>query len=342
MSALRVTHVVCTDAFAGVERYVKNAAVAQAKHGAVVNVIGGESTMRAPLAESGVGWSAGASVGAAVRALRSQPTPDVVVTHMTAADVAGCVAYPRARVPLVSIRHFAAPRGSKRLAAPLLRAVERRLVAEIAVSDAVAAHCGPKTLVIRTGTAPVDDDGTPRERLALIAQRLETEKHTDDAIRAWALAAPAGWRLVVAGDGSRAGVLRDLAAQLGIEGTVDFVGFRPDLSALMRRSSMLIAPTANEGLGLSVVEAMAHGLPVVAAAGGGHLETVGAVPQPYLYEPHDVEAAARNISSLAADPAARHAYGERLRAHQRTSHDAETQWTATSRAIHAVVAGVSS
>lgn len=342
MSGLRVTHVVCTDAFAGVERYVRAAAVAQSRTGSVVRVVGGDENMRAALAPEGIEWAPGGTVPAAVRALRSGPLPDVVVTHMTAADIAAYLAHRRASVPLVSVRHFAAPRGSKALAAPLVRAVERRLDAEIAVSDAVAAHCSPGATVVRTGTSPVDDDGTQREPLVLVAQRLESEKHTDDAIRAWALAAPEGWRLVVAGDGSRTVALRELAARLGVDRSVDFVGFRSDLSTWMRRSSILVAPTANEGLGLSVVEAMAHGLPVVAAAGGGHLETVGAVPEPYLYEPHDVEAAARAISTLAGDPEARRAYGERLRAHQRRSHDAETQWAQTTRAIHAVVAGVPS
>jgi glycosyltransferase involved in cell wall biosynthesis len=339
MSDFRVVHVVCTNAFAGVERYVRDAAIAHARRGAKVHVIGGDSSMRTALAPAGVSWSPGATVPRAIRALRALPTPDVIVTHMTAADVAASLANLGNRVPIVSVRHFAAPRGSHPLATPLIRAAERHNVSEIAVSNAVAAHCAPGVRVIRTGTSMIDDDGTEREPFVLVAQRLEAEKSTDDALQAWALAAPLGWRMVVAGDGARLEHLRELAKQLGVEQTVDFVGFRSDLSALMRRASILIAPTANEGLGLSVVEAMAHGLPVIATASGGHLETAGAVTDPYLYAPHDVEAAARTIAILADNPELCRSYGERLRTHQRLSLDADTQWHQTSIAIEEVGAG---
>jgi glycosyltransferase involved in cell wall biosynthesis len=339
MTRFNVVHIVCTDAFAGVERYVAHAAIAQSEDGAQVHVIGGGLDMRDALARRGVAWSAGGTVTSAMRALRVLPEADVIVTHMTAADIAAYLATRRSRTPLVSVRHFAAPRGSKRLAAPLIRAVEARIVAEIAVSDAVAAHCSADAIVIRTGTEPIADDGTAREPLVLVAQRLEAEKHTEDAIRAWALAAPSGWRMAIAGDGSRAADLKALTRELAVDHTVDFLGFRQDLSALMRRASILVAPTANEGLGLSVVEAMAHGLPVVAAAGGGHLETVGAVTTSYLYAPRDVESAARAVSGLVAEPGARKVYGERLRDHQRRHLDATVQWRATAQAIHAVAIG---
>ena len=46
----------------------------------------------------------------------------------------------------------------------------------------------------------------------------------------------------------------------------------------MRAAGVLLAPRTDEAFGLSVVEAMARGLPVVAAGSGAHLETVGSVP----------------------------------------------------------------
>src|SRR6201999_467277 len=74
---------------------------------------------------------------------------------------------------------------------------------------------------------------------------------------------------------------------------------------------------ADEASGLSVVEAVAAGLPVVAAAGGGHLETVGPVPGAALYDPLDTRQAGRLLADLATDPDRRATYGDALRAGQR-------------------------
>ena len=51
----------------------------------------------------------------------------------------------------------------------------------------------------------------------------------------------------------------------------------------MRAAGVLLAPRTDEAFGLSVVEAMARGLPVVAAGSGAHLETVGSVPGAALF-----------------------------------------------------------
>ncbi len=56
---------------------------------------------------------------------------------------------------------------------------------------------------------------------------------------------------------------------------MELVGHVAETDALLAGASILLAPAPREPFGLSVVEAMAHGLPVVAAGGGAHLETVG-------------------------------------------------------------------
>ena len=53
----------------------------------------------------------------------------------------------------------------------------------------------------------------------------------------------------------------------------------------MRAAGVLLAPRTDEAFGLSVVEAMARGLPVVAAGSGAHLETVGSAPEPRCSSP---------------------------------------------------------
>ena len=105
----------------------------------------------------------------------------------------------------------------------------------------------------------------------------------------------------------------------------------------MARASALVAPCAAEGLGLTVVEAMAAGLPVVAARAGGHAETVGAVGGGVLFPPGDAEAAGRALRALASDPARLHGYAEALRRYQREHFTLEQQQRATDDVYRSVL-----
>ena len=80
----------------------------------------------------------------------------------------------------------------------------------------------------------------------------------------------------------------------------------------MQTASILLATGDRESFGLSVVEAMAIALPVVAARGGGHLETVGPVMSDFLYEPTDTEAGGAALRRLALDAVERQVYGRAL------------------------------
>jgi glycosyltransferase involved in cell wall biosynthesis len=131
---------------------------------------------------------------------------------------------------------------------------------------------------------------------ALAAGRLSPEKGFADAIAA---CARAGVPLVVAGDGPQADELRALAGP-----DVRFTGrVTPgELGALRRGAALAIVPSRYaEILPLAALEAMAAGLPVVAARAGGLAE---AVPDDGLYEPGDVPALAARISALFTDAGA--------------------------------------
>jgi glycosyltransferase involved in cell wall biosynthesis len=336
-----IVHLVTSDGFAGVERYVLGSALTLRAAGFRVTVIGGaRSAMRPPLETGGVTWLPGDGMREAARSLLGVRDADLIDSHMTEADLVAVVLGGIRRIPVVSTRHFASSRGSTGLARAAGRWVGRRVAAQIAISRFVADNIDGPSEVIYTGVDAVPDVAAgSRERTVLLLQRLEPEKATGDAIRSWARVPDRlGWRLLIAGDGSSRKQLEALAAELGVAADVEFLGFRADSQALLTSAGILLAPTPHEGLGISVIEAMAAGTPVVASAAGGHLETVGTVDGAALYPPGDEDAAARVLDRLLRDPEERERYGAALRERQRGAFTREQQTASTAEVFAAVLA----
>ena len=314
---LRVVHVVRSDSFAGVERYICDVAGPLIELGCQVEVVGGDPVrMRAEL-PSGVVHRAAATTGEAFRNLLRGPRADLLHAHMTAAELAAVLAGGLRRTPVVSTRHFAAPRGSSATASLIGRAVARRLVRQISISHFVATRVGEPTLVLHNAVP-----GAPASRLGpqvLVLQRLEAEKDTATAVRAWAMcrARSQGWTLTIAGRGSEADGLRSLAEDLNVADSVHFAGFVTDPGELRQAAGLLLATAPEEPFGLAVVEAMAAGLPVVAAAGGAHLETLAEVGA--FFPPGDSRACAVQLDRLALDAGLRHDLARRARARQQVA-----------------------
>jgi glycosyltransferase involved in cell wall biosynthesis len=199
----------------------------------------------------------------------------VIHAHMTAAEIPAALLKRNAR--LIVTRHFASPRGSTRLARasrPLLR---RRIDSQIAISQFVADRVEGECVVIHNAVSDGADRTAERGKTVLVLQRLEQEKDTPIAIRAWAISrlADNGWRMVIRGRGSQEMTLRQLAANEGVEASVEFPGFTRDPRRALAAATVLLATAPAEPFGLAVVEAMAEGTVVVAADGGAHRETLG-------------------------------------------------------------------
>jgi glycosyltransferase involved in cell wall biosynthesis len=96
----------------------------------------------------------------------------------------------------------------------------------------------------------------------------------------------------------------------------------------MRDAGILVAPCDVEGLGLSVLEAMASGLPVVAAGTGGHLELLDGVGEVCL-PAADAGSMAASLARLGADPALRDAVAGTALARQRSLLALDAQAAAT-------------
>jgi glycosyltransferase involved in cell wall biosynthesis len=341
-SRLHILHVVCTDAFAGVERHIAALAADQASRGHDVEVIGGHpAIITATINDPSVRHQPARTVPQALLALQRTAPPSVINAHMTSAELAAICSPRMWGVPVVSTRHFAQPRGSRRLSRPVVRAAARRISAQISVSRYVADHIDGPSTVIHSGVTTRAGVTLPavREPVVLMAQRLEPEKATDVGIEAFAASGlrSRGWRLQIAGDGHLRHRLHRLAAERGVGDAVDFLGHREDVDTLMCSASILLAPRPDEGYGLTVLEAMATGLPVVAAAGGGHLETAGCLPDAALFPPGNVADAAQLLDRLADDPASRHSYGVALQTLQRRQFTVAAQSAATEAVYRSVL-----
>lgn len=307
---LRIVHAIRSDGFSGVERFVTRLARAQSAAGHEVRVIGGDpARMRPALAGTGIPFAAARTTLEVSRALRSvRGRTDVVNTHMTAAELAAVNAFGARgdRPAVVATRHFARPRRS----AGGLRVdwlVSRVLDAELSISDAVADAIEVPSTVVHTGLAdrPITDGNGPeaRQRIVLVAQRLQPEKRTADAIRIFADSglAQVGWALQIVGAGPEAPLLLEAAEQAGVAQQTELLGHRDDLQDLMRTAAVLLAPCDVEGLGLTVMEAMQAGLPVIAADAGGHADLLAGLDPRALYRPGDLAAAAAALRSLSGD-----------------------------------------
>ncbi|QLQ26642.1 MAG: glycosyltransferase [Dechloromonas sp.] len=108
------------------------------------------------------------------------------------------------------------------------------------------------------------------------AGRLHSVKGFSDLLQAFSVLPPAiagrPLHLLIAGDGELASSLHDQAASLGISGRVCWAGWQQDIGPLLDMSDVFACPSRQETLGNIILEAWAHGKPVVSTATRGALE----------------------------------------------------------------------
>jgi glycosyltransferase involved in cell wall biosynthesis len=135
--------------------------------------------------------------------------------------------------------------------------------------------------------------------------------------------------LVIAGTGSRADELRQQAAALGVDNTVDFVGFVDDtrLAAYYQAADAFVLPTRElEGFGLVTVEALACGTPVLGTPIGATPEILAPLDPSLLFRDASVAAIADGIDRFLQGPGADPERGARLRAACRRYAESQYGW----------------
>ncbi len=116
-------------------------------------------------------------------------------------------------------------------------------------------------------------------------------------------------RLVIAGDGELRPALEARVRERRLGDRIAFAGFRGDLDRLLPAFSVFCLSSRLEGLGTSLLDAMAFGLPVVATAAGGIPEAVEDGVSGRLVPPGDPAALADALAAVLQDEAGRRALG---------------------------------
>jgi glycosyltransferase involved in cell wall biosynthesis len=141
---------------------------------------------------------------------------------------------------------------------------------------------------------------TPADAPLLLAMgRLHKVKAHDVSLKALARFPEA--YLWIAGSGPAEHELKALASRLGVAHRVRFLGWREDAAALYRAADVCLFPSRYEPLGNTVIQAWAHGAPIVAAASQGPGVLIRDGEDGLLTPIDDVEALAAGARRLAYD-----------------------------------------
>ncbi|MGC5010803.1 glycosyltransferase [Streptosporangium sp. DT93] len=291
---------------------------------------------------------------------RAQAPPDIVHSHFWMSGLAALAAARDAGIPVVHTfhalgtvkrRHQGAADTSPRERVGVETMVARHADAIVATcSDEVEELRGMGVPAHRTRVVPCGVDvraftpAGPRADLGagptlLSIGRPVPRKGVETTIRA--LAGVPGATLVVAGgdrDDAETGRLARVAAGCGVDGRVRFLGgvARERVPGLMRAADIVVTVPWYEPFGIVPLEAMACGVPVVASAVGGHLDTVLPGVTGALVPPREPYTLGGTLRRLLAAPGLLDAYGAAAAVRAREHYD----WDGVAARTSAVYAEV--
>jgi len=156
--------------------------------------------------------------------------------------------------------------------------------------------------------------GLRNRQIVLFFGGLKPRKNLETMLDVWTAVAPSHpqARLVVAGGGALLGDLRHRADRLGISASVVFTGYVPeaDKADYFNLADVFFFPSAMEGFGLAVGEAMSSGLPVVVSNRGSIPELVVDGEGGFVSDPTDPARFAERLRLLLGDAALRRKLGQ--------------------------------
>lgn len=244
----------------------------------------------------------------------------IVHTHNSGAMIYGALAARMAGVgAVIHTRHgqrFGASRRQNWTFAGISRLMDR----VVGVSQDSAQQCireGVPAGRVRTICNGIDLTrftyaGSSAGGPAVLVARLVPEKDLPTLLQAVALLVrrEPGFRLQVAGDGPCMQETRQALEQLGLNDHVQLLGECRDVPSVLRRASLFVLSSRTEGISLTLLEAMASGLPVVATRVGGNTEVVQDGRTGWLVPVGDAEQLAGAMERLWRNPDQARQFGE--------------------------------
>jgi glycosyltransferase involved in cell wall biosynthesis len=280
---------------------------------------------------------------------------DLVHAHMYASSMAAALATTVCNVPLIVTEHSQAGWRS-----PQARCCSRFMYSRAARVVAVSAsirqrlladdHLAPDRVVTIVNACPTLPDPAPQLSradlgvpatgpLVGVVARLQPEKGVEHFVQAAALLARhrLETHFLVVGDGPLKDELLALAARLGIQDRIQFLGFRLHAGTLVRLLDVVVMPSLTEGTPLVVLEAMSAGKPIVASAVGGIPEQIRHGAEGLLVPPADPPMLARAIDAVLERPDAARSLGQRAAARAAQSFSPETLLSRTQAVYQAAL-----
>jgi glycosyltransferase involved in cell wall biosynthesis len=236
---------------------------------------------------------------------------DVVHTHDDRPQIYGAPAGKLAGARVIHTRHSQGTHLSarQRLLVRAAASFTDRFVCISHTSTRAARAQGIPSRLLRTlwngiDTTAFSYTGPDSTGPAVVVARLAPEKDLETLLRAVALLAPTrpGFRLEVAGEGSSQSDLVRLVREWNLGEQVRFLGAVRDVPALLARARLFVLSSITEGISLTLLEAMARGLPVVTTAVGGNVEVVEPERTGLLVPARDPAALAGALVRLWDDP----------------------------------------
>src|SRR3569833_1195284 len=287
--SLRITHLVSSLKVGGMEQFVVRLANAQHRRGHTVSILALHDGPLASTVENGVRCLEPRSTSKLTRAFSAMTglmstRPQIIHAHNETALHYGLLgkSVTGARL-MVTEQGF--PQDSVRSATAREKAgVDAVVAVSGATASAVESIWGRTDIdVIHNGidiSAPGRSRDEMRRELGYSAEdvvgicvaRIDGRKGHDDLLLA--ISRTPDVSMLIVGSGAQQYAMEQLAASLGIDNRVQFLGHRLDVADLLGASDFFVLPSLSEGLPMSILEAMAASLPIVATSVGGVEELV--------------------------------------------------------------------
>jgi glycosyltransferase involved in cell wall biosynthesis len=249
---------------------------------------------------------------------------DLIHTHGYRADLIGFIAARRFGIPIVSTchgfisidRHLSL---YNRLDIFVLRYFDRVIaVSERMKRDLVEKGVDARRIQVIANAIQIAPEAdrertrrTTRTRMGIgeeefvfgFVGRLSEEKGLRYLLEAFSRckAADARWRLVLVGDGPQREALDKTVHDLGLVAKVDFAGFQRDTAAWYYAMDAFVLPSLTEGTPMVVLEAMAHGVPVIATSVGGLPSVITSGENGILVRPAEPSELLKAMRSIAGN-----------------------------------------